>query len=68
MNTKKGDGLYREDQACQGFSCGAAPLGCANKQYCPLNEDPREIFDDFPQDDYEDYDEEELEREFREGE
>lgn len=25
----------REDQACQGFSCGAAPLGCSYPRYCP---------------------------------
>ena len=27
----------REDQACQGFSCDQAPLGCADSRYCPKN-------------------------------
>jgi len=29
------DDAIREDQVCQGFSCGAAPLGCSDKTYCP---------------------------------
>jgi len=24
-----------EDQLCQDFFCGSAPLGCADKRYCP---------------------------------
>jgi len=24
-----------EDQVCQDISCGAAPLGCSDKRYCP---------------------------------
>ena len=31
-------GEPREDQACQGFSCGHAPLGCADPRYCPHGE------------------------------
>jgi hypothetical protein len=34
-NYSKKDDLIREDQDCQGFSCGAAPLGCADHKYCP---------------------------------
>jgi len=26
---------FREDQRCQDISCGAAPLGCSDKRYCP---------------------------------
>lgn len=35
---KEEDGIYREDQACQGFSCGAAPLGCSDPRHCPKEE------------------------------
>ena len=33
----KSNDEFREDQSpnCQNFSCGNAPLGCSNKQYCP---------------------------------
>jgi hypothetical protein len=45
----KSDPEMYEDQACQDAPCGAAPLGCGNRQYCPKHEpeDPGS-YDDYP--------------------
>jgi len=42
---------YREDQRCQGFYCGAAPLGCHNREYCPREEPPGQDAPEPPEDD-----------------
>ncbi len=37
-DAENGGQVFREDQACQGFYCGSAPLGCSDSRYCPRKE------------------------------